>query len=248
MKNIHIVTITDGNINSLNLTLKSIDNQKYKNYKNLIISKVKLQALGKRLKNAKRIFYYKKNSSIYEAMNLGLKKSESKYLIFLNAGDTFASKSSLQKISKIINSNNKSKSCLMLISILKNNKDYFIPRKKTFFSKDFLTHSSFIRPEIKKDLGFNVKNQVTADGLWMKNNIKKFNIKKIYSILTIFYLGGVSNLPSKRSLKMKANTGIISIIKELLKFSLLKIVGKDSFYKIIYYFKYDRVDHRKIYK
>jgi glycosyltransferase involved in cell wall biosynthesis len=248
MKNIHIVTITDGNINSLNLTLKSIDNQKYKNYKNLIISKVKLQALGKRLKNAKRIFYYKKNSSIYEAMNLGLKKSESKYLIFLNAGDTFASKSSLQKISKIINSNNKSKSCLMLISILKNNKDYFIPRKKTFFSKDFLTHSSFIRPEIKKDLGFNVKNQVTADGLWMKNNIKKFNIKKIYSILTIFYLGGVSNLPSKRSLKMKANTGMISIIKELLKFSLLKIVGKDSFYKIIYYFKYDRVDHRKIYK
>jgi len=248
MKNIHIVTITDGNINSLNLTLKSIDKQKYKNYKNLIISKVKLKALGKRFKNARRIFYYKKNSSIYEAMNLGLKKSESKYLIFLNAGDTFASQSSLQKISKIINSNNKSKSCLMLISILKNNKDYFIPRKKTFFSKDFLTHSSFIRPEIKKDLGFNVKNQVTADGLWMKNNIKKFNIKKIYSILTIFYLGGVSNLPSKRSLKMKANTGMISIIKELLKFSLLKIVGKDSFYKIIYYFKYDRVDHRKIYK
>ena len=248
MKNIHIVTITDGNINSLNLTLKSIDKQKYKNYKNLIISKVKLKALGKRFRNAKRIFYYKKNGSIYEAMNLGLKKSESKYLIFLNAGDAFASKSSLQKISKIINNNNKSKSCLMLISILKNNKDYFIPKKKTFFSKDFLTHSSFIRPEIKKDLGFNVKKQVTADGLWMKNNIKKFNIKKIYSILTIFYLGGVSNLPSKRSLKMKANTGMISIIKELLKFSLLKIVGKDSFYKIIYYFKYDRVDHRIIYK
>ena len=248
MKNIHIVTITDGNINSLNLTLNSIDKQKYKNYKNLIISKVKLKALDKKFKNTRRIFYYKKNSSIYEAMNLGLKKSKNKYLIFLNAGDTFASKSSLQKISKIINNNNKSKFCLMLISILKNNKDYFIPRKKTFFSKDFLTHSSFIRPEIKKDLGFNVKNQVTADGLWMKNNIKKFNIKKIYNVLTIFYLGGVSNLPSKRSLKMKANTGMISIIKELLKFCLLKIVGKDYFYKIIYYFKYDRVDHRKIYK
>ena len=111
MKNIHIITITDGNINSLNLTLKSIDKQKYKNYKNLIISKVKLKTLDKKFKNTKRIFYYKKNSSIYEAMNLGLKKSASKYLIFLNAGDTFASKSSLQKISKIININNKSKSC-----------------------------------------------------------------------------------------------------------------------------------------
>ena len=80
------------------------------------------------------------------------------------------------------------------------------------------------------------------------DNVKKFNIKKIYKVLTIFYLGGVSNLPSRRSLKMKKNTGIISIIKELLKFSLLKIVGKDSFYKIIYYFKYDRVDYKKISK
>ena len=247
MKNIYIVTITDGNINSLNLTLESIDKQKYKNYKNLVISKVKLKALDKKFKSTKRIFYYKKNSSIYEAMNLGLRKSKNRYLIFLNAGDTFASKSSLQKTSKIIN-NNKSKSCLMLISILKNNKDYFIPRKKTFFSKDFLTHSSFIRPEIKNDLGFNIKKQVTADGLWMKNNVKKFNIKKIYSVLSIFYLGGVSNLPSKRSLKMKANTGMISIIKELLKFSLLKIVGNNSFYRIIYCFKYDRVERRKIYK
>ena len=41
----------------------------------------------------------------------------------------------------------------MLISILKNNKDYFITKKKTFFSKDFLTHSSLIINEIKKDLG-----------------------------------------------------------------------------------------------
>ena len=181
-------------------------------------------------------------------MNYGLTKSKNKHLIFLNAGDTFASKSSLKKISEVINNDNKLKSCLMLISVLSNNKDYFIPKKKIFFSDKFLTHSSFIRPEAKNDLGFNIKNKVTADGLWMENNVKKFNIKKIYKVLTIFYLGGVSNLPSKRSLKMKKNTGIISITKELLKFSLLKIVGKDFFYKIIYYFKYDRVDCDEISK
>ena len=42
-KDINIVTITDGTINSLELTLKSIDDQKYKEYKNLIISKTKLK-------------------------------------------------------------------------------------------------------------------------------------------------------------------------------------------------------------
>ena len=82
----------------------------------------------------------------------------------------------------------------------------------------------------------------------MQNHVKKFNMKKIYRVLTIFYLGGVSNLPSKRSLKMKANTGLFSIIKELLKFGLLKVFGKNYFYKIIYFFKYDRIEYKEINK
>ena len=93
----------------------------------------------------------------------------------------------------------------MFISILKNNKDYFLPKKKIFYSKNFLTHSSFVRPPNSKDPGFNLKNKVTADGDWMKNNINKFAIKKIYNSVTTFYLGGISNLPSKKSLKMKIN-------------------------------------------
>tara|TARA_B110000027_G_scaffold75535_1_gene80468 strand:- start:15797 stop:16552 length:756 start_codon:yes stop_codon:yes gene_type:complete len=248
MKDIYIITVTDGKIGPLKLTLKSIDNQSYKKYKNLIISKKKIKQLDQRFQTAKRTFFYKENSSIYEAMNYGLKKSKNKYVIFLNSGDTFAFRSSLEKISEIMNNDPKFKSCLMLISILKNDKDYFIPKKKVFFSKKFLTHSSFVRPNTKWDSGFNIKNKITADGLWMQNHVKKFNMKKIYRVLTIFYLGGVSNLPSKRSLKMKANTGLFSIIKELLKFGLLKVFGKNYFYKIIYFFKYDRIEYKEINK
>jgi hypothetical protein len=58
-------------------------------------------------------------------------------------------------------------------------------------------------------LGFNIKHKITADGDWMKNNIKSFDIKKIYNSVTTFHLGGVSNLPSKKSLKMKINLGLI---------------------------------------
>ena len=82
----------------------------------------------------------------------------------------------------------------------------------------------------------------------MKDNIKKFKIKKIYKSVTTFYLGGVSNLPSKKSLKMKINTGVISISKELLKFFLLRLINKNLFYKIIYYFKYDSIQFDKIKK
>lgn len=247
MNQMYIVTITDGNIDSLEYTLRSIDEQDFNYYKNLIISKRKLKNLNKRFKTEKRIFIYKKNSSIYQAMNLGLKKVNDNCIIFLNAGDKFFSKSSLKKIFYYLNKYH-FKTCLMFISILKNNKSYFIPKRKVFFSSNFLTHSSFIRPPAKKDFGFNKKNKITADGKWMKDNVKKFNIKKIYVPLTLFSLGGVSNFPSKRSLIMKINNGAIVISKELLKFILLKIVGINLFYKIIYYFKYDKIDYKEICK
>ena len=82
----------------------------------------------------------------------------------------------------------------------------------------------------------------------IKNNIKRYGIIKKYEPLTIFYLGGISNFPSIRTLKLKINTGMINIFKELIKFLLLKIVGNKFFYRTIYYFKYDRVNFYKIKK
>ena len=82
----------------------------------------------------------------------------------------------------------------------------------------------------------------------MKDNIKKFSIKKIYNTVTIFNLGGISNFPSKRSLQMKLNTGIIILLKEMIKFLLLKLVSKKNFYKIIYIFKYDRFNNKNFNK
>ena len=239
MKSIHIITVSDGNLKTLTPTLNSIDNQNYKNFKNFIISKKKIRNIKSKYKTKKRIFIFKKNSSIYEAMNCGINKSKNNHIIFLNSGDIFFSRSSLKII--LQQAIKYPKKCLMFISVLKNGQDYFIPKKNIFFSKNFLTHSSFVRPPNSNDIGFNIKNMVTADGDWMKNNINKFKIKKFYNSVTTFYLGGVSNLPSKKSLKMKINTGLISLSKELLKFFLLKLINKNLFYKIIYYFKYDRI-------
>jgi hypothetical protein len=240
MRPIYIVTITDGAINSLKLTLSSIDKQNFKNYKSLIISKKKLNNLENKFKTKQRMFIYKKRSSIYQAMNEGLKRSKNNIVIFLNAGDIFFSKSSLKIIAQYSKKYN-FKFCLMFISVLKNYKDYFFPKKEVFFSSIFLTHSSFIRPSAKNDIGFNITKKITADGEWMKNNVKKFNIKKIYIPISIFSLGGISNFPSSRSLKMKVNSDIREILKEFLKFILLKIVGTKLFYKIIYYFKYNKI-------
>lgn len=243
MPKLYIITISDGNLRSLKKTLNSIDKQNYKNFINIIISKASLTKIKKKYKK-NRIFIFKKDYSIYEAMNYGLKKSVNKNIIFLNSGDTFLSNSSL----KLICNNLKQGSCYMFISILKNDKDYFIPKKRLFFSKNFLSHSSFIRPSVTFDHGFKVNKFVTADGEWMKKHVLKFGVKKIFKSITIFYLGGISNYPSIRSLKMKLNSGPSLLIKEITKYFLLKLVGKNNFYKIIYSLKYDRVNYSQLKK
>jgi glycosyltransferase involved in cell wall biosynthesis len=102
MKSIHIITISDGKLKPLKLTLKSIDNQNFKGFKNFVISKKKISNIKNKYKSKKRVFIHKKNSSIYEAMNYGLAKSKSNHLIFLNSGDTFFSNSSLNTIAHYI--------------------------------------------------------------------------------------------------------------------------------------------------
>ena len=244
MQKLHVITITNGNIDELRFTLETLDKQNFQNYKNLIISNKKIN-IEYKFKKKNRIFYYRPDSSIYEAMNYGLTKSHNKYIYFLNSGDTLISKNSLNKIYQ----NTKyfsMQSCLMFISILKNNNDFYIPKKKIFFSKKFFTHSSFIRPSSNSDKKFNLNKKITADGIWMKKNVEKFNIKKIFYPVSIFYLGGISNLPSLRSLKMKKADGKLELLKEFFKIIILKLVGKNYFYRIIYFFKYDRVSKDKI--
>ena len=95
-----------------------------------MLSQKKINNLDNKFKKKQRVFIYKKNCSIYEAMNLGLKKRKYNSVIFLNSGDIFYKKSSLNTISKHIKQN--SKKCLMFVSILKNNKDYFFPKRNIF--------------------------------------------------------------------------------------------------------------------
>ena len=57
---INIITVTNGEVNALSKTLRSIDNQNYKNYKNLIISSKKLNKLHKKFRTRKRFFFTKK--------------------------------------------------------------------------------------------------------------------------------------------------------------------------------------------
>lgn len=236
MVKIFVVTVSDGNQSELLKTINSVKKQEYKNLKHIIIVKKISNQFVKKNKNKKNLFIIGKDNSIYSAMNIGEHKSYKNYTLYLNSGDLFYSKSSLRKISNLIakykNYN------LQLVSVLKFSNLIFFPKKKFFFKKNTFTHSSFIRAPIKKKnlISFSLEHPITADGIWMKAQIK---LKKLYVPITIFHLGGISSAPSIKTLLIKKKDGLCVFFKELIKFFLIKFLPKKFYYRLIYIFKYE---------
>ena len=75
-------------------TIKSINNQSYKNWKLIIVddcSNIKTKKLLNKFNNNKKIkiFLLKKNKGAAYCRNLAIKKSKSKYLAFIDSDDTW---------------------------------------------------------------------------------------------------------------------------------------------------------------
>ena len=236
MKFINVISVSDGNEKDLKLTITSVKNQNHKKYKHIVVAKKLPKKFIFKHKSKKIKFIIGKDKSIYNAMNIAENLSFNNYSIYLNSGDTFFSNNSLKIISKML----KLKKNLQFVSVLKFRDIYFYPKKKYFFNQNTLTHSSFVRSPISKNetIFYNENFLITADGNWMKQNIKINGLKKIYLPISIFSLDGVSTLPSIKTIKMKKNTGFKNLIKEVFKFIILKFLTRKFFYKLIYSHKY----------
>ena len=107
MNSFSIVTINKNNAEGLEQTIKSVREQKIKNFKkeHIIIDGGSSDNSLKIIKKNKKLFSYyqsKSDKGIYNAMNIGVNKSKMYWLIFLNSGDVFCTKNTLYNISKNI--------------------------------------------------------------------------------------------------------------------------------------------------
>lgn len=238
MKFINVISVSDGSEKELELTIKSVRNQKFNFYKHIVIAKKLSKKFIIKNKSRKIIFIVGKDKSIYNAMNIGEKISFKKHTIYLNSGDVFYSNKTLRTISsKITKTKNLN---IQFVSILKFNKILFYPKKKYFYNVHTHTHSSFIRSPITKKniILYNENFKITADGQWMRENAKLNGLKKFYIPTTVFSLNGISTLPSIKTILIKKRISLKDFYKEIIKYIISKLVSKKLFYLIIYSNKY----------
>jgi len=100
-----IITTCLNSERTIRFTLNSILSQSYKNIEHIIIDAGSTDGTKKILKKynhrQKKIFTLK-NSSIYQAINFGIKKSTGDYIAILNSDDIYNSNTIIEKVVKII--------------------------------------------------------------------------------------------------------------------------------------------------
>lgn len=100
-----IITITRNHKSGLMKTAQSIHNQTYQNFEWIIIDGASSDGTGDDFINYRAAkIISEPDKGIYDAMNKGIDKATGDYLIFMNAGDVFASSDVLEKIDPLTKS------------------------------------------------------------------------------------------------------------------------------------------------
>lgn len=100
-----IITVTKNSEKKIELTIRSVLSQNFKNFEYIIIdgfSKDSTFLNIKKYKDKKIKIFRNKDNSFYESLNYGVQKSTGKYLAILNSGDFFYSNKILSLMKKKI--------------------------------------------------------------------------------------------------------------------------------------------------
>lgn len=101
-----VVTVTLNNLDSLQKTDDSLKQQSFTNYEWIVIDGNSHDGTQNYLKTTKANWLSEKDSGIYDAMNKGIDRAQGDYIIFMNAGDSFADKKILAILGSAIQTNN----------------------------------------------------------------------------------------------------------------------------------------------
>lgn len=201
---ISIITINLNNLSGLIKTVESVTLQDYPHVEYLIIDGGSSDGSVEFISSNNSKFDYwlsEKDEGIYDAMNKGIFHAKGEYLIFLNSGDTFASRTSLSKliydnIEYDIVYGNLALDKISTRELIK----YPALLSLKYFRYATLPHqATLIRKKLFSNFGsYNTSYKIVSDWIFFCDVIIKHKVtyKYVDELISIFDINGISSQPS----------------------------------------------------
>jgi len=203
-----IITVVYNAKEAIKDTVKSIQNQIYKNFEHIIIDGASTDGTMEYIKSLdfNNIRYIsEKDNGIYDAMNKGIKHANGEYFLFLNAGDKFASNDILDKIANkiekleiqpkiiygganVFEENGKFVTTLKALKFNKQNLNRFATR--TVCHQSIFVHKDSV-------VMYSSKYRLKGELNWyydLVNKVEQKYICKTEDIICDYYLGGTGDI------------------------------------------------------
>jgi glycosyltransferase involved in cell wall biosynthesis len=231
-----VITIAKDEATELAETLSSILNQSCLPDQLIIVSRG-IDSLPFDAKSMEVTWIKDKDSSLYDAMNIGLNHVTADGYMFLNGGDIFISRSAVTTI----------KSHLRVGFVLAyiSHQSYYNQRwirPNPYRYKDFLKycgHQGVVFTSHFSHLRFDLSHGIAADIRYMSQvftSASGIMIIKDHALVE-FRLGGLSNSPSARSIKLRFRASIKQGIFECVKFLLHMSLGSHIAYRLLAWYR-----------
>jgi len=233
-----IVTIICGNLDDIEKTCASMDRQDSIAFQHIIVasgfSPEEKDLLLTRWHSTNRRFIFDQDRSLYNAMNIGLRAAKGSCVLFLNGGDVLVGSDALSMIS-----GKQGKSCMAFSTAQRYEEDLYIrpPCRITNGSVTSCGHQGFVTPldpSPAKRIYYNESNYISADQEWIRENIKHYGVDLHEEVLSVFQLGGISNRPSTRVIKLQLKAANYrSVVKLLAKIILYAFLRPRLYYYLM---------------
>lgn len=210
---VSIVTITYNAAEVLTPTMESLATQTFTDFEHLIIDGASNDAtleIASELRTAATRILSEKDNGLYDAMNKGLHLARGKYIIFINAGDSFADPDSLKHIAESIDENT---DIIYGDTVIVNSerdiigpRHLSVPERLTFdsFAKGMLIcHQAFmVRKELAPD--YDLSYRFSADYDWTIKCIRATSperCRNVHKVIIHYLSDGLTDKNKIPSLK-----------------------------------------------
>jgi glycosyltransferase len=212
-----IITVVLNDIKNIEKTILSVKNQTYKNYEHIIIDGKSSDGTAELIKEYSKTvkLFVKKDKSLYEAINRGIKKSKGEIIFLIHSGDIFGDKNILKKVNRIF----KKKLDIVSGNIQFYKEEEKIVRNWSIKLNKFNNTNFFKVPHtslfIKKNLFNKIKNYSTnykiSSDLDFLIKLSKLKSNFYYFNQNIIYMktGGLSTSVNKIILRYKEDIKIL---------------------------------------